>query len=86
MTDGPGHYTNGERCEVESLKLLIVVTASQYEIEASYDYVTINGVPYPHSIPKKGVVMHKGHRLVWRSDSSVTLPGFTLCAQDASGT
>merc|ERR1712159_404185 len=83
VTDGPGNYGNREYCEVEALRSLIV-TAKQYSVEAKYDSITINGIPYMNSIPNEGVSMNKGARWFWNSDSSVTRPGYKLCAEEAN--
>ena len=79
MTDGPGDYGNDERCEVEALRPL-TVTASQYDNENYYDYVTINGAQYRFSFPPQGVFMNESATFTWRSDGSITRAGYTLCA------
>ena len=79
MTDGPGNYGNREFCEVRALQPLTLVS-TQYNQEDNFDYVTVNGAQYRYSFPPQGVSMNEGATFTWRSDSSVTRPGYTLCA------
>ena len=83
VTDGPGNYGNNERCAVKALRPLFL-TAVQYDVEQTHDYVTVNMIPYPGSGPQ-AVRMNEGARWVWESDSFITDLGFKFCAE-AAGT
>ena len=78
VTDGPDYYGHNERCEVKALRPLYV-TAEQYTVEKTHDYVTINGFKYDQLTPR-AVKMNKGATWSWTTDQSYRFAGFKLCA------
>ena len=84
MTDGAGNYGSGESCRVIAQRQFYVYTM-QYEVERSYDYLTVNGVQYKYSAPN-GVEIKQGASLGWRSDGSRTDKGWKVCAEDNMST
>ena len=63
----------------------IYVTANQYEVERCCDYVTIGTTQYRGTgNGPLNVHMRAGETIAWRSDGSVTLGGFQICASTTS--
>ena len=84
VTDGDGQHTANEACAVQATRG-VVVTATQYAIESTYDYVTLDGVEYKSSgSPPSGVAMMAGALLTWQSDASQNGDGFTICTPSAA--
>ena len=82
MTDGEGRYGNNEYCVMTTLQPLIA-TATEFDLEARYDFLTIDGTRYhgngAHTFPQE-LSLGQGAQLVWDSDGSVVRNGFTVCA------
>lgn len=74
-------YGNNEKCNVTAKVTLANVTAVDFDTESCCDHVTINGFAYSGTTGPKGVLMPAGAVLSWSSDYSVTLPGWTICAE-----
>jgi len=80
VTDGDGVHLNNERCTF-SVIYDSWVTATMYQVESRYDYVTIGGTHYSdNEIGPYQVFMPAGSTMFWRSDGSITIGGFVICA------
>lgn len=82
VTDGPGRHGHRENCEIMAMATLRV-TATHFQTERGYDYLSIAGRRYSGTSVRDGpsnVLMPSGSSISWRSDGSVSLEGFTLCA------
>jgi hypothetical protein len=79
VSDGVGHYGNGESCTVRA-EAAIVVSAQGFDTEALYNYVTIGGTHILGTSGPVSVAISAGETLHWQSDSSVVGSGFTICA------
>ena len=77
VTDGDGEYGNDENCEVKALKPL-VMSAEQYDVEQTHDFITVNGEEYHNTGPNQ-VTMRTGDKWTWKSDSDTTRDGFKIC-------
>lgn len=79
---GTSNYNNNERCTIVSpSEGTMKVTA--YNNERGYDYLTIDGTRYSRSTPPS-MTLSASKTFHWRSDGSVTRPGFKICMQSAS--
>jgi len=88
VTDGPGDYMNSESCSVIAQRDFLLVSAS-YDVENDYDWLAVNGVPYPR--PRfwrgpDGITLHTGDVLSWHSDSTINRRGWKVCANHAEWT
>jgi len=83
ITDGVGGYGHNEICEIRTLQPL-VATATEYDIEHGYDFLTVAGVKYMGADGPQGLQLDQGAELVWLSDFSVGKAGFTVCATPVS--
>lgn len=80
VTDGVGKHGSQERCTIKA-SFDLIASATQYDIEEGWDYLTINNVKYPHaSSPPDKVLLRQGDVVTWTSDGSINRQGFTLCA------
>jgi len=83
VSDGTGNHGDNEACTINVLgagKL----TATDFNTESGYDYVTIGGTRYSGGTGPSNVAVAAGSTFTWRSDSSITSAGFTICwAPDA---
>ena len=79
MTDGPGNYQLNERCTIEVLASGQLSSVGIFDTESNYDYLTINGHRYQGSSGPSSVAVDAGSSFTWRSDTSTTGAGWTLC-------
>lgn len=91
ITDGPGNYSNNERCTIDVLRSGFLFVNGSYDIERGiescsvggtcYDYFTMTGssTRFTTSSSLEGIVLTAGTTINWLSDSSVTRDGWTLC-------
>lgn len=82
ITDGTGNHGNDESCTFTIMQDA-VVQAIQYEVEAGWDYITINGTQYkdrPMDPKPLNVPMNQNEQLTWHADGTTTYGGFTVCA------
>ena len=77
-TDGVGAHGNNEACTIR-VGAAGTLTATQFDTETGYDYVTIGGIRYEGSTGPTGVAVAAGSTFTWRSDGSVTNAGWTIC-------
>ena len=82
VTDGAGSYGNRESCTVRA-DTTLWVSATEFDTENRYDRITIGGRAYSGRSGPSNVQMNAGSVLTWRSDGSVTRPGFVICASTA---
>jgi len=91
--DGAAGYNNNELCVIET-SVPSQIIATQYAIEANYDYLSISfsptgaatqwidvkqtGVDAFNAVPGLDIAP-AGTRLRWRSDFSIASDGFTVC-------
>ena len=78
MTDGVGHHGNNEACTVEVLQTGLL-SATEFQTESGYDYIIIGGRRYQGTSGPSNLSVTAGTRFTWRSDGSVTNPGWTVC-------
>ena len=78
MTDGDGDYGNSEECRIKALRPL-VATATEFDTEENYDFLTVAGTQYSGSDGPQGLPVDAGAELVWKSDGSVCKAGFKVC-------
>ena len=81
-TDGPGDYSNNAFCVARAVED-VYVTARQYDVEALWDYVIVDGLRYNQNTGPRGPqqqFIKKGAVLAFNSDFSGTRSGFTICA------
>lgn len=88
VTDGPGDYMSSESCSVTAQQDFLLVSA-YYDVENDYDWLAVNGVPYPR--PRfwrgpDGIRLHSGDVLSWHSDYSDNRRGWKVCANRAEWT
>jgi hypothetical protein len=79
VTDGYGDYTNYASCTIRA-NIPMTLHVLQFDTESCCDKLTVGGVQYSGSSGPNGVQMTVGQVMTWNSDSSVTEPGFTICA------
>ena len=77
-TDGPGDHGNGELCTIR-VAARGFVTASEFDTESGYDWVTIGDAQYQGSTGPISVAVAANSTFTWRSDGSVTNAGWTIC-------
>lgn len=79
FTDGAGSHANSERCTI-AVNQDVVLTATQFSTERYYDYLTVGSTRFSGSgAGLTGTFVTAGTTISWRSDGSVTYPGFTVC-------
>ena len=79
FTDGPGNYVSGGGCTIQT-NAPILVTATSFITEYSYDYLTIDGVRYEGAVGPRNVAVAAGRNITWSTDSAISFPGFVVCA------
>lgn len=79
VVDGPSNYGNNERCTFHVARD-VVLTTVEFSTESNFDYLTINGVRYQGTSGPNGVEVGPSSIITWRTDGSVLLGGFTVCA------
>ena len=77
-TDGAGAHGNNEACTIH-VDVAGTLTATQFDTEHEYDYVTIGEISYHGSTSPSGVAVAAGSNFTWRSDGSVVNAGWTIC-------
>ena len=77
-TDGAGAHGNYEACTIR-VGAAGTLTATQFDTETGYDYITIGGIRYEGSTGPTGVAVAAGSTFTWLSDGSVTRAGWTIC-------
>lgn len=77
-TDGPGEHGDNEDCTIR-VPSSGRLTATQFDTERNFDYVTIGGARYEGTAGPDGVAVAAGSTFTWRSDGSVTNAGWTIC-------
>jgi hypothetical protein len=82
VTDGPGNYGNFERCSMRA-ETAVSVSASAFDVESRWDYITIGSTRYSGASGPSGVVMATGETFTWYSDGLGTRSGFVICASPA---
>ena len=83
VTDGTGVHSAWESCVVVTTQS-IFATATEFNTETNWDYVTLAGTVYTGTNGPANVAMAAGASLTWNSDGSVHRDGFTICASTAS--
>ena len=83
VTDGAGVHSANEACVVVTTTS-IFATATAFNTETNYDYVTLAGTVYTGTNGPANVAMAAGASLTWNSDGSVHRDGFTICASTTS--
>ena len=78
VTDGAGPYANFESCTIRANEAL-AISATAFETESYYDYITVNGVRYSGNSGPVEVQMAAGDTFTWFSDGSVIREGFIIC-------
>ena len=82
-TDGAGEHGNDEVCTVQ-VNAAGYLTATEFETEPGYDYVTISGTRYSNRAGPSGVAAAADSTFTWRSDHSNTNAGWTICFGEMS--
>ena len=77
-TDGAGSHGNGEACTIQ-VNVAGTLSATSFNTEVDYDYITIGSTRYHDSTGPSGVAVAAGSTFSWRSDSTVTNSGWTIC-------
>lgn len=81
VTDGVGGHGNNEYCTIRAVSAGIL-SATEFETESGYDFVTINGHRYSGNGLANGptrIAIRDGELFTWTSDQSVTRAGWTIC-------
>ena len=85
MTDGQNDYGNNERCTMR-VNQDLYVTATYYNIESNYDYITIGSTSYrTNGQGPAGVFLRAGATVGWRSDGSVVASRRTFAGRQSRG-
>merc|ERR1712238_435898 len=77
-TDGAGRYGEREACTIH-VAADGRLTATQFDTENRYDFVTIGGRRYTGRSGPNDVAVTAGSSFTWRSDGSVSLDGWIIC-------
>lgn len=77
-TDGYGNHGDNEACTIR-VGVAGTLTATQFETESGYDYVTIGETQYQGRTGPSSVAVAAGSTFSWRSDGSGTYSGWTIC-------
>ena len=77
-TDGVGEHGNDEACTVQ-VNIDGYLTATEFDTEPGYDYVTIGVARYQGNGGPSGVAVTAGSTFTWQSDGSITNAGWTIC-------
>jgi len=84
----PGNYGTDQNCDF-TVEQTAVLSVNNFETEADYDVLTVNGVPYSGVLgPNRLVVAGSDGEpglITWASDSSVTKVGFEICTSILEG-
>ena len=63
----------------------LTATATEFNTESNYDYMTIGSTLYSGTAGPTNVYMAAGDTIFWESDGSATRGGWTICAGSGSG-
>ena len=77
-TDGAGPHGNDEACTIQ-VNAAGYLTATEFDTESGYDFVTIGGTRYQGRSGPLAVAASAGSTFQWQSDGSVTNAGWTIC-------
>jgi hypothetical protein len=83
FTDGNNDYSNQEDGTLRVMKKGIL-RVLEFATECGYDYdtLTINGEVYQCDVnTPEGMEVNVGDEIVWKSDTSVTKVGYTICLE-----
>jgi len=80
LTDGSGNYNyaSSESCSIGVLNGG-VLTATEFDTESRYDYLTINGITYSGSDGPNNINVAAGSTISWASDTGINRAGWTIC-------
>ena len=73
------NYGNDEECTFRA-EAIISVSATTFDTEQKYDYITIGGTRYSGTSGPINVVMAAGETIMWHSNEYTTASGFVICA------
>ena len=76
------NYGNDERCAFRA-EGIISVSATTFDTETKWDYITIGGTRYSGTSGPSDAVMAAGETIAWDSDEDTTAGGFVICASPA---
>ena len=77
-TDGVGSHGDNEACTIR-VNSAGMLTATHFDTESGYDYVTIGGDRYEGSTGPSNVDVAAGSTFSWRADHSITNSGWVIC-------
>merc|ERR1711871_291149 len=72
-------HGSNEACTFTAMQS-VYVSSTYFQTEATFDYLTINGVQYSGETGPFNVMMAPQSNMTWSSDGSVNNGGFTICA------
>jgi len=78
VTDGTDDHDNNEDCVVQATQDLYL-TATYFQTETNWDYISINTTRYSGTNGPANVMMAAGDQFSWHADYSITNGGFVLC-------
>ena len=78
VTDGADAHGNSERCRI-AVRHTGNLTATEFDTEVVWDYVTIGGTDYSGTIGPVDVPVEADDVFTWFSDGSITNEGWTIC-------
>ena len=81
-TDGAGEHGDNEACTIQ-VNQAGYLTATEFDTESGYDYVTIGGARYEGYVGPDGVAVSAGSTFQWQSDVACTYAGWTICFGEA---
>ena len=80
LTDGIGSYANSASATITALYSGLLEVRGTFRTESTaYDYLTIQGMKYGGTTPPGSLSLTTGETFTWKSDSSITKEGFTIC-------
>ena len=85
VSDGAGSHGNNEACTIQ-VQTTGTISSPEFNTESGYDYITIGGRRYSGDRGPNDVAVFAGSTFTWRSDSSVTRPGWRLCLAAGANT
>ena len=71
VTDGVGSHANEEFCQIIANRQLYA-SATLFDTETFFDYITLGGIRYSGSVGPSNVLMAAGDTMTWFADFSVT--------------
>jgi hypothetical protein len=86
LTDGIGSYANSASATITALYSGLLEVRGTFRTESTaYDYLTIQGMKYGGTTPPGSLSLTTGETFTWKSDSSITEEGFTICLLPSEG-